>query len=90
MQQIVTGEKIALNKTAVHQNVPSVWPELSIKKLMKDIKDSQSIMMYLPAYEEGKRFVDRDFFWKVLYAVRPALANDLVADAIQHRVQLRR
>jgi hypothetical protein len=45
-----------------------------MSKLMMDIKDIPALMNYLPDYAPGKRFVDRDFFWKVIFAVRPVLA----------------
>ena len=69
----------------VHNTVPSNWPELAIKRLMPEVMNNLGLYSYYPDWTPSTRFVDRDFFWKVMYAVKPNYAKMLVADCIQQR-----
>lgn len=85
LQQILTGEKNYVTCDGVRNVIPSQWKELSMKSLMKEIILNDYVYSYFPDFKEGSKQVDRNFFWKVLFHVKPTWAKQLVADAIQQR-----
>ena len=70
-----------MSKQAVHNNVPPVWSELGVERIMPELVQVETIMCYLPDFVPGKRYVDREFLWKIMFFAKPNLAKDIIADA---------
>ena len=61
------------------------WPELAVKQIYPQvINDLPLLQKYLPdptGSEDNQRFPDRDFFYRVMYALYPETVEELVKQA---------
>ena len=88
LQAILCGQKKALmQKDVPARSVPS-WNELAVKSVYPTvIQQLPDINMYLPD-PQGKndlRFPERDFFYKILYALYPQQTDELIRSAANIR-----
>ena len=56
------------------------WPELSVKETYHlAIEQIPEVREYLPdPHGKEQRLPEKDFFWKVLYALNPAMVEDYI------------
>jgi hypothetical protein len=88
IQDVRSGRKKAL----LQRNVPARhvprWPELAVKIIYPQVINTYpALQEYLPD-PQGKddiRLPDRDFFYRVMYALYPDMVEDLVRQAAAAR-----
>ena len=64
------------------------WPELAVANLTAAVLQDKQLVAYLPdQYHLSTRSPERDFFWGIIFGVKPAYGKALVASAIDQRNQ---
>ena len=58
------------------------WPELSVNKLVATVMKDPILKDYFPDKYGKGRTPERNYFWGVLFGVKPGYAKTLVHDAI--------
>jgi len=82
LQQMAEGRKKYLLRRMIPTFKVPTWPELSVKALYKDVMADEVLRDYFPDRYPKGRLPERQFFWGVIYGVKPAYARHLVHDAI--------
>ena len=89
IQDILSGKKKALQQKDVPARHIPRWPELSVKIIYPQmIQTHPDLKNYLPEVqgsEGNERLPDRDFFYKVLFALYPATVEELIKQAAAYR-----
>ena len=85
LQGWASGTKKFVTKDDVKgHNIPT-WPELAVSKLWPAVSADPVLKHYFPdKYAKGK-VPEREFFWGILFAVKPGYAKKLVSDALELR-----
>lgn len=84
-RSLLRGEKQAMPISDVHFiNVPKN-PELSVKKLIPQIKNNVSIMQYMPNNYDKKRTISRPFFYNIINTVYPDFLPQLIKHSQEQR-----
>ena len=73
LEEILTGKKKVLLAKDVPSRVVPHFPELSVKECYhKAIEQLPGLEDYLPdPWGKDKRLPEREFFWRVMYALYP-------------------
>jgi hypothetical protein len=73
LDEILKGKKKVLKQKDVPARVVPQWNELSVKECYpKAVETLPGLIDYLPdPWGKDKRLPERDFFWKVMYALFP-------------------
>ena len=62
------------------------WPELAVANLMAVVLQDNQLVAYLPdQYQHATRSPERDFFWGIIFGVKPAYGEALIVSAINQR-----
>ena len=89
IQDVLCGRKKALKQRDVPARYIPRWPELCVKVIYPQLINTHpELKNYLPEVSGPKgseRYPDRDFFYKVLYALYPETVEELVKQAAAHR-----
>ena len=82
LQDIFAGRKRALRQKDVPARQLPHWPELAVKVVYPQVINLlPQLQDYLPdptGTQDHLRYPDRDFFYRVLYALYPDTVEDLV------------
>ena len=97
LQQILTGEKLALEKRVVSMAKVPTYPELSVDRLWSIAKHDEALCKYLPdgpknneqLFQNKKYRCDKSFLWHILASMRPDVAADLEAQSIKSRREMK-
>ena len=84
MQQLLTGEKKALQASEVRAiNIP-YFPEISVTKLIEKSKADERILKHLPDESEKKR-PNKEFVWHVVAHFQRDFINNSITTAMKLR-----
>ena len=62
------------------------WPELAVANLMAAVLQDNQLVAYLPdQYQHATRAPERDFFWGIIFGVKPAYGKSLIMYAANQR-----
>ena len=62
------------------------WPELAVANLMAVVLQDKQLVVYLPDhYQLSTRCPEREFFWGIIFGVKPAYGKALIVSAINQR-----
>ena len=64
------------------------WPELAVANLMAVVLQDKQLVAYLPDhYHLSTRSPERDFFWGIIFGVKPGYGKALIMHAIEQKNQ---
>ena len=82
------GKKLFLYKyQVVSHNVP-FWPELSVKRLLGSVLSDNALKAYFNSEYKTNKLPERDYFWGIIFSVKPTYAKQIIKEAIKERNQL--
>ena len=61
-----------------------LWPELGVKNKLPLVLNDKHFAPYFPDYK-GDRVPDKQFFWGIIFAIKPGWAKALVKSAMEQR-----
>ena len=79
IQQIIKGEKEVLDKTNVKYIEVPQWPELSLNRVLPVVIKDDTVKLYLPDYTAGDKMPPRDYFWNVMFTIKPDFTSHLLS-----------
>lgn len=89
IQDVFAGRKKTLKQKDVPARHIPRWPELAVKIIYPQVIDQlKGLRDYLPdikCSDGQQRFPEREFFYKVLYALYPETVEDLLKQAAAAR-----
>ena len=60
-------------------------PELTVKRVIKLVKDHASVMEYLPTISEENWYIEREFLFDIVNTVDPRFFKDALAELESRR-----
>ena len=76
---ILNGEKKLIKISAVmFINVPKL-PELSVRKIIDQVKDKNTLLPYIPSNFDKKRTICREWFYNIINTVFPGWLGRLIS-----------
>ena len=85
LQQIAEGTKKTIERSKVPSNSVPQWPELSVKLLSSLVMADPVLRDYFPDKFRSGKLPERDFFWGVVFAIKPAFGKAIVKEAMELR-----
>ena len=78
LQQMAEGTKKTIERSKVPSNSVPQWPELSVKLLSSLVMADPVLKDYFPDKFRSGKLPERDFFWGVVFAIKPAFGKAIV------------
>ena len=87
LQQLLTKEKTPVFLCSVGKPWVPVWPELAVPKIWPFAIKNPRVAKRMPDewMSNGGRRADRTWFWKVLFAVDPPFAQQIIESCQSQR-----
>jgi hypothetical protein len=85
LQQMAEGSKKTIERSKVPSNSVPQWPELSVKLLSALVMADPVLKDYFPDKYRSGKLPERDFFWGVVFAIKPAFGKAIVKEAMELR-----
>ena len=85
LQQMAEGTKKTIERSKVPSNSVPQWPELSVKLLSSLVMADPVLRDYFPDKFRSGKLPERDFFWGVVFAIKPAFGKAIVKEAMELR-----
>jgi hypothetical protein len=84
MLAVVAGSKCVLREADVAKIRPPTWPELCLKNIWPRVCHDALVARHFPS-DDVAALPTREYFWRVLATIRPAIYKGLVDHAISQR-----
>ena len=88
LQELAEKKKKFILRPQVPAFRMPTWPELSVKKLWPGVQLDEAFKDYFPNTLPKGKLPDKQFFWGVIFTIKPGYAKRLVKDAIEQRNEL--
>ena len=85
LQQMAEGTKKTIDRSKVPSNSVPQWPELSVKLLSSLVMADPVLRDYFPDKFRSGKLPERNFFWGVVFAIKPAFGKAIVKEAMELR-----
>jgi hypothetical protein len=85
LQQLAEGSKKMVERAKVPANRVPQWPELSVKLLSPNVLADAQLKDYFPDKFRAGKMPERDFFWGVIFAVKPLFGKAIIQEAMELR-----
>ena len=85
LQELAEKKKKFILRPQVPAFKLPTWPELSVSKLWPIVKQDPAFAAYFPTQLPKGKLPEKQFFWGVIFTIKPGYAKCLMKDAIEQR-----
>ena len=81
LREILSGKKKYFLQSEISHIIVPTFPELTVARVIKMVREHKSVMQYLPTVsEDGKQYIERDFLFDIVNTCDPKFFRDALAE----------